>query len=53
MCDDEEEEQQQQGCAGGRGFGRNVVFEPPPIPAFEGHYRPNATRAQRLRFRWG
>lgn len=33
-------------------FGENVVFEPPPVPDFKGHYRPNATRAQRLRFRF-
>jgi hypothetical protein len=38
-------------CDDGEAFGSNVVFEPPPIPEFEGHYRPNATRAQRLRFR--
>ncbi|GAB4820873.1 hypothetical protein N2152v2_007919 [Parachlorella kessleri] len=34
------------------GLGHNVVHEPPPIPEFEGHYRPNATKAQRLRFRF-
>lgn len=28
------------------------VAEPPPIPAFEGDYVPDATRAQRLRFRF-
>lgn len=33
-------------------FGDNVVFEPPPVPEFKGHYRPNSTRAQRLRFRF-
>ena len=38
-------------CDEGESFGENVVFEPPHIPAFEGHYRPNSTRAQRLRFR--
>lgn len=40
------------GCEDEEGaFGANVVHEPPPIPEFEGHYRPNATKAQRLRFR--
>ena len=38
-------------CDGGENFGENVVHPPPAIPAFEGHYRPNSTRAQRLRFR--
>ena len=33
-------------------FGENVVFEPPPVPAFQGHYRPNSKKAQRLRFRF-
>lgn len=33
-------------------YGDNVVYEPPPIPEFEGHYRPNAVKAQRLRFRF-
>lgn len=32
-------------------FGANVVYEPPPIPEFEGYYRPNSARVQRLRFR--
>ena len=40
-------------CEEGAGFGQNVVFEPPPIPPFEGHYSPNSTKAQRLRFRCG
>ncbi|PSC72413.1 Radical SAM domain [Micractinium conductrix] len=39
-------------CDDGEHFGENVVHEPPPIPEFEGHYRPNATKAQRLRFRF-
>ena len=43
VCDDEEE---------GGSFGKNVVYDPPPIPEFEGYYRPNAVKAQRLRFRW-
>lgn len=54
VCDDEEEAAQEggrDGSSASRGFGRNVVYEPPPIPEFEGHYRPNSTRAQRLRFR--
>ncbi len=53
VCDDEEDgttAASEEGSS--RGFGRNVVYEPPPIPEFEGHYRPNSTRAQRLRFRW-
>lgn len=33
-------------------FGDNVVFEPPPVPQFKGHYRPDSTKAQRLRFRF-
>jgi radical SAM-linked protein len=33
-------------------LGHNVVHAPPPVPAFNGHYRPVATRAQRLRFRF-
>ena len=44
VCDDEEME-------GGGSFGKNVVYDPPPIPEFEGYYRPNAVKAQRLRFR--
>jgi radical SAM family uncharacterized protein len=37
----------------GTDFGHNVVVPPPPIPPFEGHFRPNQTRAQRLRVRLG
>jgi radical SAM family uncharacterized protein/radical SAM-linked protein len=37
----------------GTDFGHNVVVEPPPIPAFEGHFKPNQTRVQRLRVRMG
>jgi radical SAM superfamily enzyme YgiQ (UPF0313 family) len=33
-------------------FGENVIYEPPPVPDFKGHYRPDPTRAQRLRFRF-
>lgn len=36
----------------GDDFGDNVVYQPPPVPAFEGHAKPNAVRAQRLRFRF-
>lgn len=36
----------------GDDFGENVVFEPPPVPEFHGHYRPDSTKAQRLRFRF-
>ncbi|KAI3428063.1 hypothetical protein D9Q98_006447 [Chlorella vulgaris] len=39
-------------CDDGEAFGQNVVYEPPPIPEFEGYYRPNSTRAQRLRFKF-
>ncbi|MEO0457180.1 MAG: TIGR03936 family radical SAM-associated protein, partial [Cyanobacteria bacterium P01_A01_bin.114] len=37
----------------GTDFGHNVVVPPPAIPAFEGHFKPNQTRAQRLRIRLG
>ncbi|MEC4853880.1 MAG: TIGR03960 family B12-binding radical SAM protein, partial [Jaaginema sp. PMC 1079.18] len=37
----------------GTEFGQNIVIEPPPIPAFEGHFKPNQTRVQRLRIRMG
>lgn len=30
-------------------FGDNVVYEPPAIPEFSGHFKPNQTFAQRLR----
>jgi radical SAM-linked protein len=33
-------------------FGDNVVFDPPPIPQFEGNTSPNSAKAQKLRFRW-
>ncbi len=35
----------------GEDMGENVVYEPPPIPKFEGIKRPDTTRAQRLRFK--
>jgi radical SAM family uncharacterized protein/radical SAM-linked protein len=34
-------------------FGHNIVFEPPSIPKFEGHFKPNTTKAQRLRVWFG
>ncbi|NEO86276.1 MAG: TIGR03960 family B12-binding radical SAM protein, partial [Spirulina sp. SIO3F2] len=34
-------------------FGDNVVYEPPAIPEFEGHFKPDQTLAQRLRVRMG
>lgn len=34
-------------------FGHNVVVPPPPIPHFEGHFRPNQERVQRLRVWFG
>ncbi len=37
----------------GTDFGHNIVVEPPPIPAFDGHFKPNQTRVQRLRVRMG
>jgi radical SAM-linked protein len=30
-------------------FGHNVVIPPPPIPQFEGHFKPNTDRVQRIR----
>ncbi|MEM9162656.1 MAG: TIGR03960 family B12-binding radical SAM protein [Cyanobacteria bacterium P01_F01_bin.4] len=37
----------------GTDFGHNIVVPPPTIPNFEGHFKPNQTRAQRLRIRLG
>ncbi|WP_265262522.1 TIGR03960 family B12-binding radical SAM protein [Spirulina subsalsa] len=37
----------------GADFGQNIVIEPPPIPAFQGHFKPNQDRVQRLRVRFG
>lgn len=37
----------------GDDFGNNIVYEPLPIPEFEGHFKPNQDRAQRLRVRIG
>lgn len=36
----------------GEEFGENVVVEPPPVPAFEGGFSPQTTKAQRLRLRF-
>ncbi|MEL6454769.1 MAG: TIGR03960 family B12-binding radical SAM protein [Cyanobacteria bacterium J06623_5] len=33
----------------GPDFGHNIVVPPPVIPSFTGHFKPNQTRAQRLR----
>ncbi|WP_017662537.1 TIGR03960 family B12-binding radical SAM protein [Baaleninema simplex] len=30
-------------------FGHNIVVPPPPIPEFEGHFKPNSQRVQRMR----
>lgn len=37
----------------GTDFGHNVVVPPLPIPAFEGHGKPNSERVQRLRITLG
>jgi len=37
----------------GSDFGHNVVFEPPPIPEFQGQFQPDQTRVQRWRLRFG
>ncbi|HEY9597260.1 MAG TPA: TIGR03936 family radical SAM-associated protein, partial [Cyanophyceae cyanobacterium] len=34
-------------------FGHNIVIEPPPIPQFAGHFKPNSTKVQRLRLWFG
>jgi len=36
----------------GYDFGNNVVVPPPVIPQFQGHFKPNQTRAQRVRLRF-
>ncbi len=33
----------------GTDFGHNIVLPPPPIPQFEGHFKPETARLQRLR----
>lgn len=37
----------------GADFGHNVVIQPPPIPQFEGHFKPNQEKVQRLRVWFG
>jgi len=37
----------------GTDFGHNIVFEPPQIPEFTGHFKPNQHKAQRLRVWYG
>ncbi|MGB7087407.1 MAG: TIGR03960 family B12-binding radical SAM protein [Phormidesmis sp.] len=37
----------------GPDFGHNIVVPPLEIPAFAGHFKPNQTRAQRLRVKLG
>ena len=37
----------------GTDFGHNIVFEPPQIPEFTGHFHPNQERVQRLRLWFG
>ena len=37
----------------GADFGHNVVFQPPELPAFAGHFVPNQQRVQRLRVTFG
>mmetsp|Transcript_7023 Transcript_7023/g.19819 ORF Transcript_7023/g.19819 Transcript_7023/m.19819 type:complete len:857 (-) Transcript_7023:56-2626(-) len=39
-------------CVCGDDFGDNVVAEPPPIPEFEGHQKPDDTMAQRIHIRF-
>ena len=37
----------------GTDFGHNIVVEPPKIPEFEGHFKPNQSKAQKLRMWFG
>ncbi len=37
----------------GTDFGHNIVVEPPEIPKFEGHFKPNQDKAQKLRMWFG
>ena len=37
----------------GMDFGHNIVIPPQPIPQFVGHFKPDTTKAQRLRVRFG
>ena len=37
----------------GTDFGHNIVVKPPEIPQFEGHFKPNQHKAQKLRMWFG
>jgi radical SAM family uncharacterized protein/radical SAM-linked protein len=37
----------------GTDFGHNIVIEPPPIPEFAGHFKPNQEKIQRMRVWFG
>ncbi|MFW6358550.1 MAG: TIGR03960 family B12-binding radical SAM protein [Chroococcales cyanobacterium] len=37
----------------GLDFGHNIVYDAPPIPQFEGHFKPNQDKVQRLRVWFG
>ena len=37
----------------GTDFGHNIVVEPPAIPKFEGHFKPNQHKEQRIRMWFG
>jgi radical SAM family uncharacterized protein/radical SAM-linked protein len=37
----------------GTEFGHNIVVQPPPIPEFQGHFKPNSQREQRMRVWFG
>lgn len=37
----------------GTDFGHNIVVKPPEIPQFEGHFKPNQDKAQKLRMWFG
>ncbi|KAG2437314.1 hypothetical protein HXX76_005971 [Chlamydomonas incerta] len=39
-------------CEEEAGFGQNVVAVPPPVPEFQGHYKPRTAKEQRLRLRF-
>ncbi|PNW78808.1 hypothetical protein CHLRE_09g390801v5 [Chlamydomonas reinhardtii] len=39
-------------CEEDAGFGQNVVAVPPPVPEFQGHYKPRTAKTQRLRLRF-
>jgi radical SAM family uncharacterized protein/radical SAM-linked protein len=37
----------------GTDFGHNIVIEPPAIPKFEGHFKPNQNKEQKIRMWFG